>query len=132
MTCHRRRSGYRILLVLSAETGNLLQPIRSTTQIKLVTRRYESSAVVRQSSFRTGNLRGGVAKYQARFAAAMQLRLTLYYICYRIDLMSLLKISRTLTSQLMDTHFQERRVCVDIRMPYLCSVFSHLAKSPAW
>ena len=38
--------------------------------------------------------------------------------------MSSLKISKTLTSKLMETHSLEQ-VYVNIRMPYLCSKFSH-------
>ena len=46
----------------SYREGKLLQPIKSTFQIRAVTRhQYEISAVVSQTSFR-GETRGGVAK----------------------------------------------------------------------
>ena len=44
---------------------NLLHPIRSTTQIWIVTRHhYRTSALLPQTSFRGGETSGGIAKYR--------------------------------------------------------------------
>ena len=52
----------------SSRVGNLLQPIRSTTQIWVVTRhQYGVSALVSQTSFR-GKNSGSVAKLSAVFS----------------------------------------------------------------